>query len=173
VNGVPKPLSSNKLTYLTAARQPIKNLPATINITNRTTVQDVKVALAQQAGGMDPNRLGIFDSKKKILKDHKALVSKNKDVLDAQEVFVKDLGMILYYVAFPSGCNGLAQTHLWISANFQQARRYHGLPFSLSNMLGLLLFTFHSSSFENTYTKPTLHFQYHRNLQWLWSSYIL
>ena len=41
---------------------------------------------------MDPNRLGIFDSKKKILKDHKALIRKNKDVLDAQEVFVKDLG---------------------------------------------------------------------------------
>lgn len=56
-------------------------------------MQDVKIALAQQAGGMDPNRLGIFDSKKKILKDHKALIGKNKDVLDAQEVFVKDLGM--------------------------------------------------------------------------------
>ncbi|KAH8601846.1 steroid alpha reductase-like protein [Bisporella sp. PMI_857] len=75
-----------------SGRKPIKSLPTTINITERTSVQDVKVALAKQAGGLDPNRLGIFDSKKKLLKDHKALVSRNKEVVNTKEILVKDLG---------------------------------------------------------------------------------
>ena len=41
---------------------------------------------------MDPNRLGLFDSKNKILKDRKALISQHKEVADSGEVFVKDLG---------------------------------------------------------------------------------
>ena len=80
------------LTECTAAKTPIKNLPTSINFTGRTTVQDVKIALARQANGMDPNRLGIFDSRKKILKDHRALIGQNQDVVNAQELYVKDLG---------------------------------------------------------------------------------
>lgn len=41
---------------------------------------------------MDPNRLGLFDSKNKILKDRKALISQHAEVTSAQEIFVKDLG---------------------------------------------------------------------------------
>jgi very-long-chain enoyl-CoA reductase len=41
---------------------------------------------------MDPNRLGLFDSKNKILKDRKALVSQHAEVNSTQEIFVKDLG---------------------------------------------------------------------------------
>jgi very-long-chain enoyl-CoA reductase len=52
----------------------------------------VKNSLAKLVGGMDPNRLGLFDSKNKILKDRKTLISQHQEVADAQEVFVKDLG---------------------------------------------------------------------------------
>ncbi|PQE12481.1 3-oxo-5-alpha-steroid 4-dehydrogenase protein [Rutstroemia sp. NJR-2017a BBW] len=56
-------------------RQPIKRLPTSIEINEKTTVQDVKEQLAKQAGGWDPNRFGLFDpTTKKILKDRKALV---------------------------------------------------------------------------------------------------
>ena len=41
---------------------------------------------------MDPNRLGLFDSKNKILKDRLALVKQNKEVIAGKEILVKDLG---------------------------------------------------------------------------------
>jgi very-long-chain enoyl-CoA reductase len=43
-------------------------------------------------GGMDPNRLGIFDTKNKILKDRLSLVSQNQEVMAGKEILVKDLG---------------------------------------------------------------------------------
>ncbi|RDL40168.1 uncharacterized protein BP5553_00147 [Venustampulla echinocandica] len=74
-------------------RNPIKKLPANIEITERSTVQDVKDRLGLQAGGMDPERLGICDpEKKKILKDRKALVSQHKEVMAGREILIKDLG---------------------------------------------------------------------------------
>ena len=87
---MPTSLANNRIT---AAKKPIKKLPTTVEITDKTTVQDVKVMLAKQAGGKDPNRLGIFDpEKKKILKDRKALISQHKEVMAGQEILIKDLG---------------------------------------------------------------------------------
>jgi hypothetical protein len=81
----------------TAAKSPIKKLPTSVEITDKTTVQDVKEILAKQAGGKDPNRLGIFDTeKKKILKDRKALISQHKEVMAGQEILIKDLGITLF-----------------------------------------------------------------------------
>jgi very-long-chain enoyl-CoA reductase len=79
---------------IAAPKKPIKKLPTSIEITDKTTVQDVKDKLAKQAGGWDPNRFGLFDPvNKKILKDRKALISQQKDVISVKEVLVKDLGM--------------------------------------------------------------------------------
>ena len=59
-------------------------------------MQDVKVQLAKQAGGIDPERLGLFDPvNKKILKDRKALINQQKDVIAGREMLVKDLGRCL------------------------------------------------------------------------------
>ncbi|KAH8687407.1 steroid alpha reductase-like protein [Tricladium varicosporioides] len=74
-------------------KKPIKKLPANIEITEKTTVQDVKDRLGALAGGMDPERLGIFDPEKKtLLKDRRALISKHKEVMAGQEILIKDLG---------------------------------------------------------------------------------
>lgn len=55
-------------------------------------MQDVKNSLAKQMGGIDPNRLGLFDSKNKLLKDRLGLIKQNKEVVDGREILVKDLG---------------------------------------------------------------------------------
>jgi len=76
-----------------SSKKPIKKLPTSVEITEKTTVQDVKEILAKQAGGKDPNRFGLFDpEKKKILKDRKALLSQQKEVMAGKELLVKDLG---------------------------------------------------------------------------------
>jgi very-long-chain enoyl-CoA reductase len=75
-------------------KKPIKKLPTSIEITDTTTVQDVKDNLAKRAGGWDPNRFGLYEpEKKKLLKDRKALISKQESVLGGKEILVKDLGM--------------------------------------------------------------------------------
>lgn len=76
-----------------APKKPIKRLPTSIEITESTTVQDVKDQLAKQIGGIDPNRLGLFDSKNKILKDRRAYISQHAEVTSTKEIFVKDLGI--------------------------------------------------------------------------------
>jgi len=138
---------------LPAAKKPIKKLPKSISITDTTTVQDVKDSLAKQAGGMDPNRLGLFDSKNKILKDRKALISQHKEVTDNQEVFVKDLGRwaIVYHQA---------------NADMHQVRRFHGSRSSLSNMPAQSLSTYPSSSSDHTSTAPLLLSHCPNSCQW-------
>jgi hypothetical protein len=67
-------------------------LPATIEVTPTTTVQDVKEQIGK-AARKDPNCIGVSDPvKKKILKDRKALILEQKDVADLKEVVIKDLG---------------------------------------------------------------------------------
>ncbi|KIN02643.1 hypothetical protein OIDMADRAFT_178564 [Oidiodendron maius Zn] len=75
-----------------STKKPIKRLPSTIEVTDKTTVQDVKNSLAKQIGRMDPNRLGLFDTKNKILKDRLAIVKQNKELIAGKEILVKDLG---------------------------------------------------------------------------------
>jgi very-long-chain enoyl-CoA reductase len=75
-------------------KKPIKKLPTSVEITDKTTVQDVKDDLAKRAGGWDPNRFGLYEpEKKKLLKDRKALISQQESVLGGKEILVKDLGM--------------------------------------------------------------------------------
>ncbi len=74
-------------------KKPIKNLPTSIEITDKTTVQDVKVLVAKP-GRWNPERMGLFDAEKKtLLKDPKQLISEVEHVMAAKELMVKDLGM--------------------------------------------------------------------------------
>lgn len=76
-----------------APRQPVKKLPATIEVTETTTVQDVKDQLSKLTDGRSPHRFGLFDpEKKKTLKDRKALILEIKEVANVREILVKDLG---------------------------------------------------------------------------------
>lgn len=56
-----------------------------------TTVQDVKEKLAKP-GGWDPERFGIYDSSKKLLKDRRAIVNQQESLMAGKEILVKDLG---------------------------------------------------------------------------------
>lgn len=71
----------------------MKKLPGSIDITSETTVEEIKIAIAKATGFTDPNRIGLFyPSTKKTLKNRKARIVDEKDVTDAGEVLVKDLG---------------------------------------------------------------------------------
>ncbi|RFU32853.1 hypothetical protein B7463_g3525, partial [Scytalidium lignicola] len=70
-------------------KRPIKKLPTSVEVTDTTTVQDVKVILAKP-GRWDPERFGIYGADNKLLKDRKARISQL--VKDGQEIAVKDLG---------------------------------------------------------------------------------
>lgn len=77
----------------TAPKQPIKRLPASVELPAGATVEDVKKAIAKQAGIGDFNRIGLLDTAtRKTLKDRKALIADIPAVADAGEVLVKDLG---------------------------------------------------------------------------------
>lgn len=77
----------------TAPKQPIKKLPAAIHVPANATVEDVKKLIAKEAGFSDYNRIGLFyPSTRKTLKDRKALIAEDKEVAEAGEVLVKDLG---------------------------------------------------------------------------------
>ncbi|KAL3425485.1 3-oxo-5-alpha-steroid 4-dehydrogenase [Phlyctema vagabunda] len=78
---------------VTPAKKPIKRLPSSVEISSKSTVQDVKDQLARAAGIRDPNRLGISNPQsKKMLTNRLATVSEIADVLAAGEILVKDLG---------------------------------------------------------------------------------
>lgn len=78
---------------LVAPKQPIKRLPATVELPKDATAEDAKKIIARQAGVGDFNRIGLFDpATKKIIKDRRALIAAQEHVMSAGEVLVKDLG---------------------------------------------------------------------------------
>ncbi|TAQ90927.1 hypothetical protein B7494_g784 [Chlorociboria aeruginascens] len=92
---------SNKTTILVQNRSstsPIKNLPSSIQIDSSTTVEDVKRMIAAAAGGKDPNRMGLFPpARGATLKDRKALIIEQREIMDAGAIAIKDLGMQSYH----------------------------------------------------------------------------
>ncbi|KAF7543891.1 hypothetical protein G7Z17_g10384 [Cylindrodendrum hubeiense] len=75
-------------------KQPIKKLPASIELGPDATVEDVKKIIAKEARIGDFNRVGLYDpSTKKTLKNRKARVVDEEGVSSAGEVLVKDLGL--------------------------------------------------------------------------------
>jgi very-long-chain enoyl-CoA reductase len=84
------------LEYLTAPKKPIRKLPPAISVSTDTTVEEVKKLIAKTTGIKDFNRVGLFyPSTKKTLKDRLARIGDEKDVVDAGEMLVKDLGKLL------------------------------------------------------------------------------
>ncbi|KAE8448840.1 hypothetical protein EG329_008842 [Mollisiaceae sp. DMI_Dod_QoI] len=128
-----------------SAKKPIKKLPTSIDVTDKTTVQDVKVQLAKQAGGMDPERLGLFDpEKKKILKDRKALVSQLKDVMAGQEILVKDLGpQITWTTVFIIEYLGPILIHLVTPLLLRPYIYSSAPPLSTSQYLSMIMIVLH------------------------------
>jgi very-long-chain enoyl-CoA reductase len=62
-------------------------------VPTETTVEDIKVLIARQARIRDHNRIGLFyPSTKKTLKDRKAKIVEEEDVMSTGELLVKDLG---------------------------------------------------------------------------------
>ncbi|GAO13388.1 uncharacterized protein UV8b_00632 [Ustilaginoidea virens] len=74
-------------------KQPVKRLPASVDLPADATVDDLKALVAKEAKIGDFNRIGIFDpATKKTLKNRKAAIADEPNVLAAREVLVKDLG---------------------------------------------------------------------------------
>lgn len=127
-----------------STKKPIKKLPTSIEITDKTTVQDVKEKLSKQAGGIDPNRLGLFDAKNKILKDRKARVSEHKEVTSTQEIFVKDLGpQISWLTVFIIEYAGPIFIHLAFLLLLRPYLYKSAPPLSISQMLSMAIIVLH------------------------------
>lgn len=80
---------------LLAGKSPIRNLPASIEISSTTTVEDAKKQISKAVGGRfkDFNRVAILDpSTQAILKDRLAPLSQQDAVVSAKQILVKDLG---------------------------------------------------------------------------------
>ncbi|SCN66808.1 related to TSC13-required for elongation of VLCFA moiety of sphingolipids [Fusarium fujikuroi] len=74
-------------------RQPIKNLPQSIEVDPDTTVEGLKVLIAKETKLGDFNRIGIYDpTTKKTLKNRKARLVDEPAVVSTGEVLVKDMG---------------------------------------------------------------------------------
>lgn len=72
----------------------IKRLPAAVDVPSSATIEDVKIAIAKQAGVGDYNRLGVFNPKtNKIISDRRAVIGQQQDVVQSSELRVQDLGM--------------------------------------------------------------------------------
>ena len=82
----------------TASKQRVKKLPASIEIPGDATIEDTKQAIAKASGVSDYNRIGVFNpSTRKNIKDRKALIRDNQDIVSKGEVLVQDLGMYSRY----------------------------------------------------------------------------
>jgi very-long-chain enoyl-CoA reductase len=74
-------------------KQPIKNLPESIEVQPDTTVEDLKVLIAKETKLGDHNRIGIYDpTTKKTLKNRKARLVDEPAIVAAGEVLIKDMG---------------------------------------------------------------------------------
>lgn len=86
-------LKTLKLTQR-SPKQPVKKLPAEVELSPDATVEDVKVLIAKAVGLKDHHRIGLFDPEtKRTLKDRQARIDDLPSVVAAGQVSVKDLGM--------------------------------------------------------------------------------
>jgi len=71
----------------------VKKLPASVDVPENATVEDVKIAIARQARVGDFNRIGLFDpATKKLLRDRKSVIGSYDAVTSKGELLVQDLG---------------------------------------------------------------------------------
>ncbi|KAI3393477.1 hypothetical protein diail_4198 [Diaporthe ilicicola] len=75
-------------------KKPLRKLPPSVEVPNDADLEDVKKAVARQAGVSDYNRIGLFyPSTRKRIADRKALVRNLEDVTSTGEILVQDLGL--------------------------------------------------------------------------------
>jgi very-long-chain enoyl-CoA reductase len=80
---------------LVAPRQPIKRLPASIELPKDATAEEAKKVIVRQAGMTDFNRIGLYDpATKKIIKNRHAVLADQEGVMSSGELVVKDLGKL-------------------------------------------------------------------------------
>ncbi|ROV86865.1 hypothetical protein VPNG_10402 [Cytospora leucostoma] len=77
-----------------APKKPFRKLPASVDLPDDAEIDDVKKAIARQAGVNDFNRVGLFyPSTRKRIADRRALVREQEDVISKGEILVQDLGL--------------------------------------------------------------------------------
>lgn len=75
--------------------QPIKELPAVLELPHDIIVENVKILIARKIGFRDYNRVGLFDPiNRHTLKNRQAIIWDDINVTEAREIVVKDLGML-------------------------------------------------------------------------------
>ena len=80
-----------------APKQPVKGLPASIDVPADATFEDLKKLIAKTTKAGDFNRVGIFDPEtRKTVKNRNARLVDQPGIAKTNEVLVKDLG------AYPS-----------------------------------------------------------------------
>ncbi|KAL1895174.1 Very-long-chain enoyl-CoA reductase [Ceratocystis pirilliformis] len=86
-------MASTITVKLTNRAKPLKKLPSEITIPSTATVEDVKALVSKQCGIHDRNRIGLYyPTSKKTIKDRKALISNETEIMTTGEMMVKDLG---------------------------------------------------------------------------------
>jgi very-long-chain enoyl-CoA reductase len=71
----------------------MRKIPATIEITPTTTIDEAKKIIAKAARLSDPYRIAIVDpSTKAIIKERFSPLADQKNVINAKQIYVKDLG---------------------------------------------------------------------------------
>ncbi|KAI1083764.1 3-oxo-5-alpha-steroid 4-dehydrogenase-domain-containing protein [Whalleya microplaca] len=86
-------MSKLSLKVTNRSRKGLKGLPPSIKLPGDATVEDAKIAVAKATQYSDFNRIGIFDpATQKTLKDRKALLREQAEVVKRGELLVKDLG---------------------------------------------------------------------------------
>ncbi|KIH90729.1 enoyl reductase [Sporothrix brasiliensis 5110] len=87
---------ADKLTLAVSNRAKsgtIKKLPASIDITTSTTIEELQQKLAKASGVRDYNRIGIFDPvTRKIIRDRRAVLGAQENVVASKAILVQDLG---------------------------------------------------------------------------------
>lgn len=87
---------ADKLTLAVSNRAKsgtIKKLPASIDVSTATTIEELQQKLAKQSGVKDYNRIGIFDPvTRKIIRDRRAVLGAQENIVGSKAILAQDLG---------------------------------------------------------------------------------
>lgn len=114
-----------KLTHR-SPKQPIRGLREFVELPQDATVEDAKKAVASQGRISDYNRIGLYDPRtREILKNRRALIRDEANVISAGELVVKDLGTLSDPPRRRCRHLGAAAP---VSLTGQQAPKWDGVP---------------------------------------------
>lgn len=93
---------ADKLTLAVSNRArsgTIKKLPASIDVTTASTIEELQQKLAKASGVRDYNRIGIFDPvTRKIIRDRLAVLGAQDNVVKEKAILAQDLGEFPFFV---------------------------------------------------------------------------